>query len=54
VAVGLHPDLESAVAAMTHVRERIEPDPALVDALASRRQVFEALCGDLNSKWSRF
>ena len=54
LAVGLHPDLESAVAAMTHVRERIEPDPALVEALAPRRKVFEALCSDLNSKWSLF
>ncbi len=34
VGVGLYPDLETAVAAMTSVRDRIEPDPALVDILA--------------------
>jgi L-xylulokinase len=52
VAVGLHPDLEAAVAAMTHVRERVEPDPALVSALAPRRKVFNALCDDLGARWA--
>jgi len=52
VAVGLHPDLETAVAAMTHVRERVEPDPALVAALAPRRKTFGTLRDDFSARWS--
>ena len=52
VAVELHPDLETAVAAMTRVRERVEPDPALIAALAPRRKVFKALCDDFSARWS--
>jgi L-xylulokinase len=52
VGAGLYPDLETAVAAMTRVRDRIEPDPALVEILARRRDVFQALRNALNPLWS--
>jgi L-xylulokinase len=51
VGVGLHPDLNAAVAAMTRVTRRIEPDRALADILAQRRQVFEALRDRLSLAW---
>jgi len=43
VSAGLYPDLESAVEAMTRVRERIEPEQGLVEILAARRQLFVKL-----------
>ncbi len=51
VGVGLHPDLEAAVAAMTRVRDRIEPDPGLVEILDRRRSVFNALREQLRPMW---
>ncbi len=51
VGVGLYPDLNAAVAAMTRVTRRIEPDRALADTLAQRRQVFEALRDRLSLAW---
>ncbi len=51
--VGLHPDLEAAVAAMTSVSKRIEPDRQLADLLARRRTVFEALRDSLSPVWAR-
>jgi L-xylulokinase len=52
VGVGLHPDLERAVAAMTRVRGRIDPDPALVETLARRRAVYGELVEALKPKWA--
>ena len=52
VGVGLYPDLETAVAAMTSVRDRIEPDPALVDILARRGAAFKALRNALSPLWA--
>ncbi len=52
LGVGLYPDLETAVAAMTSVRVRIEPDPALVDILARRGAAFKALCDALGPLWA--
>ena len=52
VGVGLYPDLESAVAAMTRVRDRVEPDPTLVDALARRRAIYGELCDALAQTWT--
>ena len=49
----LHPDLETAVAAMTRVRGRIEPDRALVEALARRRAVYGELCEALRPTWAK-
>ncbi len=53
VGVGLHPDLEAAVAAMTKVRARIEPDRALVQVLAQRNAVYAALSDALKPLWKR-
>ena len=53
VGVGLYPDLETAVAAMTRVRGRIEPDRALVDALARRRAIYGELCEALEPTWTK-
>ena len=53
VGVGLYPDLETAVAAMTRVRGRIEPDRALVDALARRRAIYGELCEALKPTWPK-
>ena len=52
VGVGLYPDLESAVAAMTSVRDRIEPDPALVDILSRRSAAFKGLRDALDPLWA--
>ena len=43
VGVGLYPDLETAVAAMTRVRERVEPDRELVKILSARYESFVKL-----------
>ena len=53
VGVGLHPDLETAVAAMTRVRGRIEPNPALVETLERRRAVYGELCEALRPTWAK-
>jgi len=53
VGVGLHPDLETAVAAMTRVRARVEPDRARVEALARRRAVYGELCEALKPTWAK-
>ncbi len=52
VGVGLYPDLGAAVAAMTMVRDRIEPDPALARTLARRNAVYAALCDALKPAWT--
>ena len=52
VGVGIHPDLDTAVAAMTRVARRIEPDRELSGALAARRKVFEALRDQLGAAWA--
>ena len=52
VGVGLYPDLETAVAAMTSVRDRIEPDPALVGILSRRRATFNSLREALDPIWA--
>ena len=51
VAVGLYPDLDAAVAAMTRVTNRIEPDRELSNILAARRELFQALRDSLSSAW---
>ena len=51
VGVGIYPDLHAAVAAMTRVARRIEPDRELSRFLAKRRRVFEALRDRLSSTW---
>lgn len=53
VGVGLYPDLEAAVAAMTRVRGRIEPDRALVETLARRRVVYGELVEALKPTWGK-
>ncbi|MGA9848651.1 MAG: FGGY-family carbohydrate kinase [Roseiarcus sp.] len=52
VGVGLYPDLATAVAAMTRIRDRIDPDPVLADILARRSTAFKALRNALNPLWS--
>ncbi len=52
VGVGLYPDLDTAVAAMTRVQGRVDPDPALVDILARRSVAFRALRDALNPLWA--
>src|SRR5208337_1384618 len=44
---------DAAVAAMTKVRARIEPDPALVRVLAQRNAVYAALSDALKPLWER-
>ena len=51
VGVGLYPELEAAVAAMTRVERRVDPDPGLSRILARRRAVFNALREALGSSW---
>ncbi len=51
VAVGLHRDLETAVAAMTRVKERIEPDPARVETMERRYRAFLRLRTALEPVW---
>ncbi len=53
VAVGIYPDLESAVAAMTHVKERIEPDPAKVELMEKRFGSYLVLRECLELAWGR-
>ncbi len=52
VGVGLHPDLDTAVAAMTSVSRRIEPDPALSQILMRRRAAYNALRDALSPCWA--
>ncbi len=52
VGVGLYPGLEMAVAAMTRVRDRIEPERTLVDILARRGTAFKALCNAFTPLWA--
>ena len=51
VGVGLYPNVDAAVAAMTRVTRWIEPDRELFGILDQRRQVFEALRDRLSSAW---
>ena len=51
VGVGLHPDLDAAVSAMTRVTKEIEPDRELSRILIARRQAFRALRDRLSSAW---
>ena len=51
VCVKLYPDLDAAVAAMTRVTNRIEPDRELSNILAARRELFQALRDSLSSAW---
>jgi L-xylulokinase len=53
VAVGLHRDLETAVSAMTRVKERIEPDPARVETMERRYRAFLKLRGALEPVWGQ-
>jgi len=53
VGVGLYPDLETAVAAMTRVDRRIEPDPELVETLARRRTIYGELRDALQPVWAK-
>jgi len=53
VGAGLYPDLETAVAAMTKVRDRIEPNRTLVDILARRGAAFVALRNALAPLWTK-
>jgi len=53
VAVGLYPDLEAAVAAMTRVKERIQPDPEKIALLARRSETHRALRDGLAPFWAR-
>jgi len=53
VGVGLYPDLETAVAKMSHVRGRIEPDRALVETLARRRAIYGELVEALKPTWAK-
>ena len=52
VGVGLHPDLETAVAAMTGVSRRIEPEPGLSRILKRRCAVYNALRDALRPCWA--
>lgn len=52
VGIGLYPDLDTAVAAMTRVARRIEPDRELSSVLTERRRVFETLRDKLSTAWS--
>jgi L-xylulokinase len=52
VGAGLYPDLETAVASMTRIRARIEPDAALAEILARRSVGFKALRNALNPLWT--
>ena len=53
VGVGLYPDLETAVAAMSHVRGRIEPDRARVETMARRRASYGELVEALKPTWAK-
>lgn len=53
VSAGLYPDLESGVAGMTHVRERIEPDPGKVALMEKRYRSYLVLRECLEPAWSR-
>ena len=52
VGVKLHLDLDAAVAAMTRVASRIEPDPGLAEILTRRLGVFNALRDALDPLWA--
>jgi L-xylulokinase len=51
VGAGIHSDLETAVAAMTQVRNRIAPDRALVEVLSRRAATYRALRDALDPVW---
>ncbi|HEY5205773.1 MAG TPA: FGGY-family carbohydrate kinase [Roseiarcus sp.] len=52
VGVKLHPNLETAVAAMTRVNGRVEPNPQLHATLQRRRLTFNALRNALSPAWT--
>ena len=52
VGAGIHPDLETAVVAMTQVRERIEPDRPLVEVLSRRAATYRTLREALDPAWA--
>ncbi len=52
VGVGLYPDLDAAVAAMTRVTRRIDPEPGLTKILARRRGAFNTLRDALSPTWA--
>jgi L-xylulokinase len=52
VGVKLHPNLETAVAAMTRVSSRVEPNPQLQATLQRRRHTFNALRDALSPAWA--
>jgi len=53
VSAGIYPDIESAVAAMTHVKERIVPDPAKVELMEKRYRSYLILRECLEPAWGR-
>jgi L-xylulokinase len=51
VAIGRHPDLASAVAAMTRIGGEVAPDPALAALLARRYGIWRDLAQALAPHW---
>ena len=51
VGAGLHPDLETAVACMTRIRETILPRPELVSIADQRQEGYRALRAALEPLW---
>jgi L-xylulokinase len=51
VAIGRHPDLGRAVAAMTRIGGEVDPDPDLAALLARRYQIWRGISGALSPHW---